>query len=454
MNLDPRLAALGVGAAAVLVAAACSNAGAEPPAAPPAQVDEAGAVAEPPPDAATAADGAARFVPAAHRPWPQLALPDGNGGAGHVLAPMRLVTIVAANDDLASQLFAFSDALVASAWWRSAGDEYGVGATDKGVHVTGAAIDHDLSAQEIAAYIDQARLDADAGAPAPNGNTLYLLYIPSPHVATGASSSAYHASYPYGVAGAGDGLAVVSRAEPEQGESILDELTERASHEIIEAATNTSRGWKLPRASATPWADANASIWRSLQPGTVENGDLCELSRIREPSAGGFLYQRSWSNKAALLGGDPCVPARTEPYFNVSVPEDWYAIAPGQSIDIPFSGWSTAETDDWLVNAGASWGQASGGTSPGGTSALADLAPGAGLTLHTTLGIGTKGKCGPRQGVNNGVHGTLTVTAPAAAKSGDFAVVWIRNFREEPATCNPSPDGDWTHFWPVGVHVE
>ena len=445
VKLEHRLAALGMGAIASVVVAACSGSGNDGSApAPVASTDEAGVALDPAPDAAGSADAAPPFAPADHRPWPQLVLPAGDGGAGHVLSPMTLVTIVAANDDLSSQLFAFSDALITSAWWHSVGDEYGMAAPEKSVHVTGAAIDHSLSAQEIATYIDQARAGADAGAPAPNGNTLYLLYIPAPYEATGAASSAYHAAYPYGVTGLGDGLAVVSRATPEGDESILDELTERASHEIIEAATDTSRGWHLPRASATPWSDADASIWRSMQPGTVENGDLCELSRIREPLAAGFLFQRSWSNKAALRGGDPCVPARTEPYFNVSVAKDWYSIAPGQSIDIPFSGWSTAETDAWLINAGANYGRG----------ALADLALNAGLTLHTSLGIGTTGKCGSRQGVNNGVQGTLHVTAPAAAKSGDYAVLWIHNFREEPATCNPAPESDFTHVWPVGVYVE
>lgn len=445
MKLEHRLAAFGIGAIASVVTAACSgggNEGAVP--GPGAASDEAGVVRDLPPDAAGSVEAAPRFAPAEHRPWPQLVPPGGDGGAGHVLAPMTLVTILAANDTLASDLFAFSDASIASAWWHAVGDEYGVGAAEKSMHVTGAAIDHDLTAQEIATYIDQTRADAGAGAPAPNGHTLYLLYMPAPYVATGASSTAYHATYPYGVAGLGDGLAVVSRVSPEAAGSTLDELTERASHEIIEAATDTVRGWHLPRGSATPWADADASIWRSIQPGTVENGDLCELSHLREPLTSGFMYQRSWSNEAATLGGDPCVPARTEPYFNVTVGKDWYSIAPGQSIDIPFSGWSTAETDPWLVNAGANHGRG----------ALADLALKAGLTLHTTLGIGTVGKCGARQGVNNGVQGTLSVTAPAAAKSGDFAVIWFHSFREEPSTCNPSPDIDWTHFWPVGVYVE
>ncbi len=400
--------------------------------------DEAEVAQEPGPDAAAPAE-TQPFAPAAHRAWPQLALPTGD--AGHVLAPLTLVTLVAANDNNAPQLFAFGDAAIASAWWHAALDEYGAGAVAKSVHVTGAAIDHDLSAKEIATYIDQARIDS--GAPAPNGNTLYLLYIPSPYEATGGSSTAYHAAYP-STGGLGDGLAVVSRADPEDGESALDELTERASHEIAEAVTDTAHGWHLPRGSGAPWADPDDNIWRSVQPGTIENGDLCELSRIREPLAGGFLYQRSWSNKAALLGGDPCVPARTEPYFNVSVSKSWYSIAPGQTLDIPFTGWSTAETEGWLVNAGANYGRG----------ALANLSTNEGMKLHTSLGVGTKGRCGARQGVNNGVQGTLSITAPAESKSGDYAVVWIRNFREEESTCNPPPDTDWTHFWPVGVYVE
>jgi hypothetical protein len=440
VKLDPTFLVIGTLVASV-VAGACSAAESDVPAPAPAPAD-ADAAPAPPPDAGGPAEAAGPFAPAPHRPWPQLALPSGVAGAGHVLRPMTLVTLVAANDDSSSQLFAFDDALIQSAWWHAVGDEYGVGAADKSVHVTGPAIDHDVSTPEISAYIDQARIDS--GAPAPNGNTLYILYVPAGHQATGASSTAYHGSYPYGVAGALDGLAVVSRAEGEPDESALDVLTERGSHEIIEAATDTQAGWRLPRGSATPWADADNNIWRSTQPGVVENGDLCELSRIREPLAGGFLFQRSWSNKAALLGGDPCVPARSETYFNVSSPKDWVSVAAGQSIDIPFSGWSTAETDDWLINAAANY----------GSGALADLALGSGLKLQTSEGIRSTGKCGQRQGVNNGVQGSLTVTAPAEAKSGDFAVVWIRSFREEPVTCNPSPESDWTHFWPVGIYVE
>jgi hypothetical protein len=379
--------------------------------------------------------GDMRFVTAPHRAWPVLAA---ETGGAHVLRPMKLVTLVAANDDSASSLFAFSDAAIASKWWHAMGDEYGAGAPAESVHVTVPAIDHDLLAPEITAIIDTARTNGSA--PAPNGNTLYLLYVPAPYAATGASSTAYHDAYPKGAAALGDGYAVVSRANAETGESILDELTERASHEIMEAVTDTSAGWRLPRASSTPWNDANSSIWSAVQPGVIENGDLCELSRIREK---GFLYQRGWSNKAAALGGDPCVPALAEPYFNVTVADDWFEIEPGGSSKIPFTGWSTAAAADWQVNVGPNH----------GSGALAELTPGPSLTITTTRGVGTAHKCGARQGVNNGVTGTITVTAPAQAKSGDFVVLWIRSFREDATTCDPLPDSDFTHFWPVGVHV-
>ena len=146
MKLEHRLAAFGIGAIASVVTAACSggeNEGAVP--GPGAASEEAGVVRDLPPDAAGSVEEAPRFAPAEHRPWPQLVPPGGDGGAGHVLAPMTLVTILTANDTLASDLFAFSDASIASAWWHAVGDEYGVSAAEKSIHVTGAAIDHDLT---------------------------------------------------------------------------------------------------------------------------------------------------------------------------------------------------------------------------------------------------------------------------------------------------------------------
>jgi hypothetical protein len=47
----------------------------------------------------------------------------------------------------------------------------------------------------------------------------------------------------------------------------------------------------------------------------------------------------------------------------------------------------------------------------------------------------------------------VTVSVPADAQPGDFAVLSIHSFRETPATCLQPIDVDLRHFWPVGVYV-
>jgi hypothetical protein len=59
-----------------------------------------------------------------------------------------------------------------------------------------------------------------------------------------------------------------------------------------------------------------------------------------------------------------------------------------------------------------------------------------------------------RYGVNDGTAASLTITAPASAKSGDYVVYSVHSFREKPPpSCYPSIAEDDYHFWPVGVHV-
>jgi hypothetical protein len=81
------------------------------------------------------------------------------------------------------------------------------------------------------------------------------------------------------------------------------------------------------------------------------------------------------------------------------------------------------------------------------------IAPGAGLAISTTLGNGTSPPCYARQAMNNGASGSLAVTAPASAASGDWAVLVLYSFREDPSTCWPPADDDRVHMWAVGVHV-
>jgi hypothetical protein len=376
------------------------------------------------------------FAPAAHRPWPQL-----QPNTGRTLSPMTLVTIVAANDTLASGLFAFGDAAIASSWWKQAGSEYGVGPAARSVHVNAPAITASMKTADVVQYIADAI--GDAGAPAPDGKTLYLVYMPKGTGVTDvpASFAGFHNAYPGGEAGVGDGFAVVTRVAPGYGETELDELTLVASHEIMEAATDPGiDSWKLPDPPNYPW---QGTVWSSIQAYGIECGDLCEGTRIHEPLDGGYEYQRIWSNAAARDGGDPCVPPIALPYENVSVPKDWYKVASGQSVAIPMTGWSTAPTGNWLVAAYNAY----------STTAFAKVDYGAGVTIATDLGVGTRKNCYAFQAMNNGTNGILTVTAPAAAGAGDYIVVILQSFREGPGNCITPAADDYDHEWPVGVYV-
>jgi hypothetical protein len=377
------------------------------------------------------------FTPAAHRAWPQL-----QRNSGRTLSPMTLVTIVTADDTLAPGLFAFSDAIIASSWWKETGAEYGVGPAAKSIHVSGPAITASMTTAEVIQYIADTTV-GDAGAPAPNGNTLYLLYLPSGAGVTDvpADFTGFHNPYTGDDGGGGDAYAVVTRSAPGYGESQLDELTLTASHEIMEAATDPGAdSWKLAAQPPYPW---QGSVWSSFQQNGIECGDLCEGTRIREPLDGGAEYQRIWSNAAALDGGDPCVPPIARPFENVSVPKDWYKVAAGQKVAIPMTGWSAAPTGDWLVSAYNGY----------STAAFAKVDYGAGVVIGTDLGLGTKKSCYPFQAMNNGTNGTITVTAPAAAGTGDFIVVIIESFRENSGNCITPADDDYDHEWPVGVYV-
>ena len=226
------------------------------------------------------------------------------------MAHMKLYTVVAANDALAAQLFAFSDAMVASSWWQKVGADYGVG-TATSTHITGPAITSNMSSSDMTGYINDAAFSA--GAPLPDASTFYLLYLPSgidvlesslnlPNTNC-AFFSGYHDNYDL-IAGWG----WVQRCP--SGLSELDELTVSASHEVMEGATDsTFDGYTLgtPPASA-PW---NANVWLStVSSGNVEVADVAKGTLYSE---GGYTYQRIWSITAAAAGGDPNLPALSNP---------------------------------------------------------------------------------------------------------------------------------------------
>jgi hypothetical protein len=348
-----------------------------------------------------------------HRPFPQVDTLDGSR-----LSPLRLVTIVAANEPQGSTLFDFSRALVSSAWWRQLSGEYHLGAASAAASLTGPAIMADVTDHDVFEYIRSAV--ATAGGPPPDGNTLYLLYLPAGVTVIGqgvpntdcAMFGAYHA--PYGTRG--DNLAVVQQCS---GPYPLEDMTTAASHEIIEAATDPDgNGYALPSAAAhEPWTE---SVWNVPFGNQAELADLCEGTFYVE---NGLVYQRVWSNAAAAGGGDPCIPALHEPFYDVAFDQDWYPVAAGAAVSIPVRGWATGTVSPWGIEA--------------------DLAGPSGFSAMFAGGAGT---------IQDGGHAELVVSAPPGAPSGSYAVVLVASIRP-PAAFGAAPLTDGAHLVPVGVYV-
>jgi hypothetical protein len=359
--------------------------------------------------------GACGVTAPPHRPFPQVGTTD-----GAVLAPMRLVTIVANNDSGdADTLFGFSTGISASTWWARVAPEYHLTTVSAAAGVIGPAITANVTDHDVFDYVTA----AIGGMPslARDGHTLYILYLP-PQIEVVRDGmpndgcklfGAYHDRY----GTRGDNLAVVQRCFTDQ--YAVDDMTVAASHEILEAATDPDgRGYRLPVvASSKPWTE---TVWNAFDLiGGAELGDLCEGTFWVE---GTSVYQRIWSNRVAAAGGDPCVPALGEPYYSTAFDQDWYPVQPGGTVAIPVTGWTTGDVPSWPLKVDAQ------GTADGFTATPAS------------------DQLGP------GVAGQIQASAPATAVSGDYAVLTV--FSERPsATPNGRPLTDGAHLNLVGVYV-
>ncbi|HET9992723.1 MAG TPA: hypothetical protein VFQ65_29515, partial [Kofleriaceae bacterium] len=89
----------------------------------------------------------------------------------------------------------------------------------------------------------------------------------------------------------------------------LQNLTETANHETVEAATD-------PLGAGFAQADDDHAAWTYTTDGEV--GDLCEYAdtaSLLMPTGMSYAIQRTWSNAAARAGHDPCLPAANADYY-------------------------------------------------------------------------------------------------------------------------------------------
>jgi hypothetical protein len=143
--------------------------------------------------------------------------------------------------------------------------------------------------------------------------------------------------------------AAIPRCPPIGELSTLDLTTTAASHEWLEGAADPYPAF----APAYSTVDADHTAWAvsfSDLP-IAEIGDMCALLPSLMTMPDGFTHrvQRVWSNAKARAGGDPCVPAPAEPYFN-SIP----VLPEDVTIAIPIPGASPLPTKGVKVPVGES----------------------------------------------------------------------------------------------------
>ncbi len=122
--------------------------------------------------------------------------------------------------------------------------------------------------------------------------------------------------------------AVMPRCQTFGNLSGLDALTGTTAHELVEAATDP---YPLSNTPAYAAVDDAHIYWQSFL-GGGEVGDMCaqdDTNFVKFPELPLYTVQRSWSNKAAKAGHDPCQPPMAGTvYFNT---------APKFTTDVPYS---------------------------------------------------------------------------------------------------------------------
>ena len=289
-----------------------------------------------------------------------------------LLAP-KIVTVTFPNEAKASTFEAFGDLITTTHWW----DEVAAGYCDKSnvcighgtngghVHVSTAAAktytdsttpgDASTIKDFIKAHV------ADGSFPAPDDNTLYVIYFPTGSTISmkngtqNASScqqfGGYHNNVQIGSVQAA--YAIIPQCSALLGINV----TTAASHEIIEAATDplvgdtTANGYYM---------DQTRDAWLAVGAGEV--GDVCALLQAfgagglgstgpgpHEYVESGYTVSKSFSNKSVKENHAPCVPAAAGPYFAVAPEVEKLVLQTGQSKTIELTGFSDGPTSDWDV---------------------------------------------------------------------------------------------------------
>ncbi len=389
---------------------------------------------------------------------------------GTILKNPTLVTITWASDPNAAAFNDFGDKLGASKFWKTATGQYGVGAMTSGAanHVSiSTELGASMEAGDIEAWFLSQLTASPSPLPAPDGNTIYVIYA-SPNtlvtsdgadacLPSAAVSGTLHAAVqmpdqswvPYVLV---DGLCQSTDAIPPSPMlSPKDSSTGQASHDIVEAATNPFG--PIGQTNGVEGYDMLHQAWAQLvQNLDTELGDACEAySDAFEDGATDLLgsdgkpykIERIWSNTAGAAGHNPCQPQpSTEVYYNVapigmetldltidaaqtSVSTYGYSVPMGTTKKFTAQYYSDAPAGFWNV------------TAYEGTPALKQAAS---FNPHLTITtIGTSG--------TNGDFIEVTVTTTAQPTNGNAVVITLES--TAPGTTSSGAPLHTTHWMPV-----
>ena len=261
--------------------------------------------------------------PAPHPALPQLV----NQANGKVLATPKLYLVVYPGYAHTANLQTFAQALGKTPYWTATTQEYGVGAIDyAGMKELTETAPAKITDTEVASFIGSKITSGELGTP--DTSTIYAIFYPetttisssSGGIGGGTSCSSfggYHSDTTLTVDGkaANYAFAVLPTCASFGNLTGIDGLTGAASHELIEAVTDPFPSTRMGADSAFATVDSDHFIWNIF--GGTEAGDLCaqEADAFAKLSGFDFTVQRTWSNKAAKAGHNPCVPAAASAYF-------------------------------------------------------------------------------------------------------------------------------------------
>ncbi len=393
------------------------------------------------------------FTTAAHRKPPDLE------NHGWKAKPLRIIAFVPTGYPHEVELRDWPQAIVASKWLDALEHAYRVPTSPapigRGFVVNDVPVlpDHDVSTKSVFNLWVAAKLAALGIPPRSNFQTIVILFdrCTPPQSLDHFGCTSHH---PLSDA-AGDSYALSLGNPTGTAAAQRDSLTATASHELAEAITDPSTGWRLTAVDKNqPWGfvsfpNANdpehgllstpdASPFVEVEDlGVIEAADEASGARWHEDfTPPGFTnpvpytYVRVFANSANDHGDDPAVPPSPDLYFNVSTVSDWYVVHLGGTKKITITGWSTRKIPAWMVSAKVSTWE--------------HLKP-AGVVPALPSPCQLDGPASAK--VANGDTFTLKIATTSNAVAGSWCLVKL-------TSDGTDPNGDISHPWWVGFVLE